>query len=92
MSDKIFINGVFILEHVFQDGGTILKLNIPADKIDALAGQLKANASDGWVKLVVSRNKNPVVSKSTGKPISTHSMSVDTWKPTPKTDEAKGGW
>jgi hypothetical protein len=86
MSEKVFINGVFINEHVFQDGGSILKVNIPADKVDALAEQLKRNAADGWVRLVIGKNRQPTISAKTGKAISTHSLSVDTWKPKQQQD------
>lgn len=77
---KVFINGVFINEHVFQDGGSILKVNIPADKIDALAEQLGANASNGWTRLVIQKLRQPKLNAN-GKTIATHSLSVDTWKP-----------
>ena len=78
---KTFINGVFINEREFSNGGSILKISIPEDKIDALAAQLKFNATGGWSRLVIQKNRNPTVSKTTGKVVSTHSLSVDDWKP-----------
>ena len=81
-TQKTYINSVFINEKTFNDGGSILKVSIPADKIDAFAAQLKAAADEGWVSLVISRTRNPVTSKTTGRVISTHSLAVDTWKPT----------
>lgn len=58
-----------------------MKLSIPADKIDFVAEQLKFNERDGWCRLEITRNRNPKISEKTGKPISTHSLSVDTWQP-----------
>jgi len=81
MADKTFINGLFITEKEFANGGAILKVNIPEDKIDTLAEQLKFNAKDGWVRLVIAKNRTPTVSKTSGKVISTHSLSVDDWQP-----------
>jgi len=80
-NSKTFINGVFINEQTFSDGGSKLKLSIPTDKIDFLAEQLKFNERDGWCRLEITRNRNPKISEKTGKPISTHSLSVDTWQP-----------
>jgi hypothetical protein len=79
---KTFINGVFINEREFSNGGSILKISIPEDKIDALAAQLRFIATDGWARLAISKNQKPSISKTTGKIISTHSLSVDDWKPT----------
>jgi len=81
MADKQFINGVFIKEHKFPDGGRVLNVRIPVDKVDAICAQLKSVADDGWVKLVIGANRQPTISKTSGKVISTHSMSVDEWKP-----------
>lgn len=78
---KQYINGVFITEKTFQDGGSILKMSIPADKIDALAEQLKLAATDGWTRLVITRLREPKLSKTSGKVTSTHSLSVDQWQP-----------
>lgn len=80
-NSKTFINGVFINEKTYSDGGSKLKLSIPADKIDFVAEQLKFNERDGWCRLEITRNRNPKISEKTGKPISTHSLSVDTWQP-----------
>jgi hypothetical protein len=80
-NSKTFINGVFINEQTFPDGGSKLKLSIPADKIDYVAEQLKFNERNGYCRLEITRNRNPKISEKTGKPISTHSLSVDTWEP-----------
>lgn len=79
--NKTYINGPLINEHVFNDGGSILKFSIAADKVDEFAAQLKSAAQDGWVRLVVQKSRSPQLSKKTGKVIATHNMSVDTWKP-----------
>lgn len=81
MTQKTFINGIFIREKVFDDGGSILNVRIPADKVDEIAAQLKAVAVDGWAKLKISRNRTPTVSSKTGKVVATHSISVDDWQP-----------
>ena len=78
---KTFINGVFIREVTFNDGGSVLNVRIPADKVDAICAQLKAVADEGWVKLRISKNRQPTLNRA-GKEIATHSLSVDTWKPT----------
>ena len=67
-NSKTFINGVFINEQTFSDGGSKLKLSIPTDKIDFLAEQLKFNERDGWCRLEITRNRNPKISEKTGKP------------------------
>lgn len=76
----IYINGVFIREHTFKDGGAILKVNIPVDAIDKLAEQLLANADGDWTRLKIQRLREPKLSKA-GKELATHSLSVDDWKP-----------
>jgi hypothetical protein len=81
MPDKTFINGIFVTEKEFANGGSILKVNIPEDKIQALAEQLKFNSRDGWVRLVIAKNRQPTISKASGKVVSTHSVSVDDWQP-----------
>jgi len=81
-----YINGVFANEFKFNDGGTILKLSIPADKIDGLCEQLRQNVDNGWVKLKIQRMRSPKVSDKTGKTIATHSISVDNWKPKQEAD------
>ena len=78
---KQFINGVFLREVTFQDGGSVLNVRIPADKVDSICAQLKGVADDGWVKLRISKNRQPTLNRE-GKTIATHSLSVDTWKPT----------
>ena len=81
MADKTFINGVFIREHQFKDGGSILKVSIALDKVDSLCEQLKFNArKDGLIRLQIWANKKPTIGKE-GRVIATHSLSVDTWEP-----------
>jgi len=78
---KTYINGVFITEFTFPNGGTALKLSFPLDKVDAMAQAIKDNAKDGWTRLAISKTLNPMLSKKTGKVISTHSLYVDTYNP-----------
>ena len=78
---KTFINGIFCREVTFQDGGSVINVRIPLDKVDSICAQLKAVADEGWVKLRISKNRQPTLNRE-GKTIATHSVSVDTWKPT----------
>ena len=75
-----YINGVFANEVTFRDGGSIIKLSIPADKLADLFAQLEYNIDDGWIRLKLSKMRENRVNAS-GKVIATHSLSVDTWKP-----------
>jgi hypothetical protein len=77
---KTYINGVFIVEKVFNDGGSILKLSVPSDKVDALAEQILANAKNGWTRLVIQKLREPKINTA-GKTTATHSLSVDDWEP-----------
>lgn len=77
MSDqKTYINGVFIKEKEFQNGGKILKVSILADK---LMEQLAPHKNDkGYVNLIISKRQSP------DKNSNTHYVHVDFWKPTPQ--------
>ena len=89
MAQKRYINGVFLVEKTFNDGGSILKLSVPANKIDALAEQLHANATNGWTRLVIQKLREPKVNQG-GKVTATHSLSVDDWQPgQPKAESPK---
>lgn len=79
MADKIYINGCFINEHVFQDGGSILKLSVPADKVSEFLAALQSNATPRGINLQITKRRTPSVSQKTGKVYATHSLSVDTW-------------
>ena len=49
MEDKTFINGLFIREKQFDNGGTIIKIDI---NVDALHDQLKTLKNDrGYVSI-----------------------------------------
>ena len=85
MADKTFINGVFIREHQFPDGGSVLNVSIPTDKLESLLGTLREVQRDGWVKLVISKNRQPTINRTSGKVIATHSLTVDTWQPKQQT-------
>ena len=80
MTQKTYINGVFITEKTFAGGGSILKLSIPSDKVDALAEQVLHHAKDGWTRLQIQKLREPKVN-SNGKTTATHSLSVDDWTP-----------
>lgn len=92
MANKKFINGVFIREHVFGDGGSILKMSIRKDAINALADQLESACSGDYCNLVINRLREPSKSKSTGKVVSTHSLAVDDWQPKARAEQAASGF
>ena len=85
-TNKTYIHGVFITEKTFNDGGSILKVNIPQDKIAALAKQLDAAAVGGWTRLVISKLREPKVNAN-GNTIATHSLAVDDWQPNRPTQQ-----
>jgi len=74
-----YINGIWIRSHRFADGGEILKLSIPADKIDAVAAQLKGAVVNGWARACSSAKRTPDEKSS-------HSIYVDTYQPKPKVE------
>ena len=78
---KTYINGCFLLEHVFQDGGRIIKLRIPKDNVEAFCDQIKANATDNGCNLVVASLREGRVSPKTGKLYATHTLYVDDYQP-----------
>jgi len=87
MAEKIYINGCFINEYTFQDGGSILKLSVPRDSVDKFCADLKANATERGLTLQITKRKNPAVSQKSGKVYATHTLSVDTYvsnKPEPE--------
>lgn len=70
MNDKIFVgNGK---EHVFQDGGSIVKLRFSAKDLKTMNGMLN---DKGYINLVLTRRKEPSQHGDT------HYMTVDTWVP-----------
>ena len=57
MSDKIFINGVFLREKTFDNGGSIINMDI-TDVVD-FANQLQDNAkADGKITLEIKERRN----------------------------------
>ena len=80
MKEKKFINGVFINEVQFDNGGSKLSVSIPANGLDSLIDQLKQNIKKDRVKLEIIRLKAPKVSAQ-GKQYATHYMAVDEWEP-----------
>ena len=75
---KTYINGISAKQVTFESGKSILKLNINVAK---LIEQLPSLANEkGYVNLGVSERKEK------GKFGETHSVWLDTWKPTPRAD------
>tara|TARA_R100000655_G_scaffold36882_3_gene71394 strand:- start:337 stop:615 length:279 start_codon:yes stop_codon:yes gene_type:complete len=57
MEDKIFINGVFLREKEFDNGGSIIKIEIP--NVSQFAEQLKSLANEqGKIRLDIKKRMN----------------------------------
>ena len=69
---------LFVKEHEFKDGGTMLKMSAKADKLIAFLNQ-HVN-SKGYVNFNISRRKE------VGQYGDTHSVYLDTWEPKPKVE------
>ena len=72
MEDKVYINGIFIKEHVFDDGNKILKLSVNKDGIEQLQSLLNG---DGWLNVDI-KERREVSDKGL-----THYMQLNTFKP-----------
>lgn len=71
MSEKIYINGIIVKER--QTGfGSVIGVNI---KVSEFKAELDKHSDNDWVRLEISPRKTPTDKQ-------THSVSVDTWKPT----------
>lgn len=71
---KVYVNPMWFEEKTFNDGGSILKVNIQAEDLIKF---LKANKNkDGYVKIVISKRKQ------VGDKGQTHYAYLDTWQPT----------
>ena len=73
---KQYLPGVWIREKQFANGGSVLNVSVKREAIAELAKLLNEVAAEsGWARLVISGRKTPDEK-------STHSIYVDTWKPT----------
>jgi len=91
MADKTYINGLFIKEKQFPNGGFILKASIKAENVDSLCAQLKAAAKpDGWINLDLSKNMK-TKQDAKGNEVQYWGISVDTWG-ADKSPAAKSPW
>lgn len=79
MSDKTFINGFYIKEKLFNDGGSVLNVSINVSKF---IDDLKKHEEKGYVNLVISKNRNGATDKG-----NTHNISLSTFKPTPRDNQ-----
>ena len=76
---KNYVNGMWVKERKFDDGGSIIKLDCVADK---LIEWLKANKNErGYVNIVLSAKREPDEK-------STHTAYLDTWVPKTQTGQA----
>ena len=57
-NQKVYVNGLWINEKVFSDGGSILKLAILPDKFIESIKSLKKD-ENGYVRIVIAKSKNP---------------------------------
>ena len=70
---KTYVPRASVKEHVFPDGGKLLKIGFHAETVAAF---LKEHANEkGFVNLVVARRKQP------GQYGETHTLYLDTYKP-----------
>ncbi len=63
-------------EKIFADGGTLLNVRVKADVLTAFLEQ--HTGADGWLRLTIKRRK------AVGQFGDTHSVTLDTFTPTPK--------
>lgn len=56
MTEKIYINGLFIKQKEFENGGNILKVSI---RVDDFVAELQQHAKDGWVNIDICKRKLP---------------------------------
>lgn len=78
-NNRTFINGCWIEEKVFDENSSILKLSILPDKFIQHLQSLQ-KTDKGYVKLVISRRKNPSENGS-------HSIYWDSYGATVKTED-----
>ena len=84
--NKQYLPGVWIREKQFSNGGSVLNVSVKRESIPELVKLLNAAAAEtGWARLVIASRKNPDEK-------STHSIFVDTWKPTKKADDEPLGF
>ena len=72
--EKKYLNGIYIREHVFDNGGNILKVTFTQDFIDQLKQEMQESGEDN-VRAVIARKK-----ETTDTGISHYSY-IDTWRP-----------
>jgi hypothetical protein len=73
--EKKYLNGVFIREKVFDNGGEILKLSVLGDQFMRQLKEIMEEKGNVNINLVISRRKEVT---DTG---ISHSMYVDTYEP-----------
>jgi hypothetical protein len=72
MSDKKYLNGIIIKSKETQYG----QLLTGSIKVDELIKELQANQDKGWVNITIKERRTPSEKGVT------HSVEIDTWKPT----------
>ena len=75
MSEKIYINGIIVKERQ-TNFGPVIGVNI---KVSEFIAEIAKHGENDWVRLEISPRKTPTDKQ-------THSVSLDTWKPTPKVE------
>ncbi len=71
----VFADGTFLREKTFNDGGSVINLSISVDKFTEFLKKYKKE--DGFVRLVISKKRNPDEKSS-------HFMKLDTFVPQAK--------
>ena len=75
MADTVYLN-CKTSEKTFPDGGSLLNCRVKAEVLAAFLEQ--HTGADGWLRLTIKRRK------AVGQFGDTHSVVLDTFKPTPK--------
>jgi len=79
MEEKVYLNGMFIKEKVFDDGGSILNVSV---KVEDFKAELDAHKNDrGYVNLKIKKRREP---SETG---ITHYCEKDNYQPKANTDD-----
>tara|TARA_R100001163_G_scaffold61474_1_gene51505 strand:- start:314 stop:643 length:330 start_codon:yes stop_codon:yes gene_type:complete len=75
-ANKKYINGIMIKEHVFENGGKILKMSIKKDEFIACLEECDVDLDfPQWINVIMARRKTPSEKGVT------HYMYEDEWKP-----------
>ncbi len=78
--EKVFINGIFIREYKFENGGSVL--NVSCRVQDVIEELKKYEKPSGYVNLKIQEKRNPEEGGTT------HYVELDTFEPKPVTNDS----